>query len=93
MASTTSATTHVSLLWNNTKLHSLRASSQVTTELHCHHHSYSLQRSICQQISYTYMLPFENIPDDTVPVTAFLKELLKMANKERPLLILSLIHI
>merc|ERR1711971_1291534 len=30
---------------------------------------------------------FENIPDDTVPVTAFLKELLKMANKERPLLI------
>ena len=33
------------------------------------------------------MLPFENIPDDTVPVTAFLKELLKMANKERPLLI------
>ena len=51
------------------------------------------------------MLPFENVPDDTVPVTAFLKELLKMANKERPLLIfldsvdeltgsqLSLIHI
>jgi len=46
-----------------------------------------LLKSICQQISYTYMLPFENIPDDTVPVTAFLKELLKMANKERPLLI------
>ena len=51
------------------------------------HDTYFLARSICQQISYTYMLPFENIPDDTVPVTAFLKELLKMANKERPLLI------
>ena len=51
------------------------------------HDTFFLARSICQQISYTYMLPFENIPDDTVPVTAFLKELLKMANKERPLLI------
>ena len=33
------------------------------------------------------MLPFENIPDDTVPVTAYLKELLKLATRERPLLI------
>ena len=32
-----------------------------------------LLKSICQQISYTYMLPFEDIPEDTVPVTAFLK--------------------
>jgi hypothetical protein len=32
-----------------------------------------LLKSICQQISYFYMLPFEDIPDDTVPVTAFLK--------------------
>lgn len=32
-----------------------------------------LLKSICQQISYTFMLPFEDIPDDTVPVTAFLK--------------------
>ncbi len=32
-----------------------------------------LLKSICQQISYFYMLPFEAIPDDTVPVTAFLK--------------------
>jgi WD40 repeat protein len=46
-----------------------------------------LLKSICQQISYTYLLPFEKIPDDTVPVTAFLKELLKLASKERPLLI------
>ena len=33
------------------------------------------------------MLPFENIPDDTVPVTAYLKELLKLATLDRPLLI------
>jgi len=46
-----------------------------------------LLKSICQQISYTFMLPFEDIPEDTVPVTAFLKELLKLASKERPLLI------
>ena len=29
----------------------------------------------------------QNIPDDTVPVTAYLKELLKLATKNRPLLI------
>ena len=46
-----------------------------------------LLKSICQQISYTYMLPFEDIPEDTVPVTAFLKELLKLASKDRPLMI------
>ena len=33
------------------------------------------------------MLPFDDIPDDTVPVTAYLKELLNLATKERPLLI------
>ena len=33
------------------------------------------------------MLPFEDIPDDTVPVTAFLKELLNLATKERPFMI------
>ena len=33
------------------------------------------------------MLPFEDIPDDTVPVTAYLKELLKLATEDRPLLI------
>ena len=46
-----------------------------------------LLKSICQQISYTFMLPFEDIPDDTVPVTAFLKELLNLATKDRPFLI------
>jgi hypothetical protein len=46
-----------------------------------------LLRSICQQLSYTFLLPFEDIPDDTVPVTAFLKELLNLASAERPLLI------
>ena len=46
-----------------------------------------LLKSICQQISYTFMLPFEDIPDDTVPVTAFLKELLNLATKERPFMI------
>ena len=39
------------------------------------------------QICYTDMLPFEDIPEDTVPVTAYLKELLKLATKKRPLLI------
>ena len=33
------------------------------------------------------MLPFEDIPDDTVPVTAYLKELLRLATPARPLLI------
>ena len=33
------------------------------------------------------MLPFENIPEDTVPVIAYLKELLKLANKNKPLMI------
>ena len=33
------------------------------------------------------MLPFQDIPEDTVPVTAFLKELLKMATKEKPFII------
>ena len=46
-----------------------------------------LMKSICQQLSYTFLLPFQDIPDDTNPVTAFLKELLCLATKERPLLI------
>ena len=29
--------------------------------------------SICQQLSYTFMLPFEHIPNDIVPLTAHLK--------------------
>ncbi|CAB3365460.1 Hypothetical predicted protein [Cloeon dipterum] len=43
--------------------------------------------SICQQISYNYMLPFEDIPDDLVPLTAYFKYLLTMATKEMPLLL------
>lgn len=43
--------------------------------------------SICQQISYNFMLPFENIPDDIVPLTAHCKHLLTYANKQQPLLL------
>ena len=46
-----------------------------------------LLTSICQQLSYTYMLPFEDIPDDLVPLTAHLKELLNYATSEVPLVI------
>lgn len=41
--------------------------------------------SICQQISYNYMLPFENIPDDLVPLTAHFKQLLTHASPQQPL--------
>ncbi|XP_046671615.1 NACHT and WD repeat domain-containing protein 2 [Homalodisca vitripennis] len=43
--------------------------------------------SICQQISYNYMLPFEDIPDDLVPLTAHFKQLLTNASKEQPLIV------
>ncbi|XP_045465419.1 NACHT and WD repeat domain-containing protein 2 [Harmonia axyridis] len=43
--------------------------------------------SICQQISYNFMLPFEGIPDDLVPLTAHFKQLLTLATKEQPLLL------
>jgi hypothetical protein len=33
------------------------------------------------------MLPFEDIPEDTVAVTAYLKELLKRATPQSPLLV------
>ncbi|XP_055309195.1 NACHT and WD repeat domain-containing protein 2-like, partial [Sitodiplosis mosellana] len=41
--------------------------------------------SICQQISYNFMLPFENIPDDLVPLTAHFKHLLTYASSMQPL--------
>lgn len=41
--------------------------------------------SICQQISYNFMLPFENIPDDLVPLTAHFKQLLTYATPKQPL--------
>lgn len=40
--------------------------------------------SICQQISYNFMIPFDTIPDDIVPLTAHFKQLLTMATKEQP---------
>uniref|UniRef100_A0A6P7FQL4 NACHT and WD repeat domain-containing protein 2 n=1 Tax=Diabrotica virgifera virgifera TaxID=50390 RepID=A0A6P7FQL4_DIAVI len=43
--------------------------------------------SICQQISYNFMLPFDGIPDDLVPLTAHFKQLLTMATKMQPLLL------
>ncbi len=46
-----------------------------------------LLTSICQQLSYTFMLPFEDIPDDLVPLTAHMKELLNQATEDQPLLI------
>ncbi|XP_020292680.1 NACHT and WD repeat domain-containing protein 2 isoform X2 [Pseudomyrmex gracilis] len=43
--------------------------------------------SICQQISYNYGLSFEEIPDDLVPLTAYFKYLLTLANAEQPILL------
>lgn len=40
---------------------------------------------MCVQISYNYMLPFENIPDDLVPLTAHFKQLLTYASPNQPL--------
>ena len=42
---------------------------------------------MCQQLSYTFMLPFEDIPEDIVPLTAHMKELLNQATRDQPLLI------
>jgi hypothetical protein len=41
-----------------------------------------LLTSICQQLSYTFMLPFEDIPDDLVPLTAHMKELLNQGRHD-----------
>ena len=46
-----------------------------------------LLTSICQQLSYTFLLPFDDIPDDVVPLTAYLKELLNLGSESQPLLI------
>ena len=46
-----------------------------------------LLTSICQQLSYNYMVPFERIPDDLVPLTAHMKELLNKASISQPLII------
>lgn len=39
------------------------------------------------QISYNYMIPFDAIPDDLVPLTAYFKQLLALATREQPLLV------
>lgn len=51
-----------------------------------------LHRAFCNiyiffklQISYNFMLPFENIPDDLVPLTAHFKHLLTYASTMQPL--------
>lgn len=41
--------------------------------------------SMCQQISYNFMIPFDTIPDDLVPLTAHFKQLLTYASKSQPL--------
>ncbi|XP_026300938.1 NACHT and WD repeat domain-containing protein 2 isoform X2 [Apis mellifera] len=43
--------------------------------------------SICQQICYNFMLPFDEIPDDLVPLTAYFKHLLTLATTEQPILL------
>ncbi|XP_015115878.1 NACHT and WD repeat domain-containing protein 2 [Diachasma alloeum] len=43
--------------------------------------------SICQQISYNFMLPFDEIPDDLVPLTAHFKHLLTLATAYQPILL------
>lgn len=43
---------------------------------------------ICSpQISYNFMLPFEDIPLDLVPLTAHFKHLLTYASQQQPLLL------
>ncbi|UYV69119.1 NWD2 [Cordylochernes scorpioides] len=41
--------------------------------------------SICHQITYNYCLPLTEIPDDLIPLSAYLKRLLTTATKEQPL--------
>ncbi|XP_054714444.1 NACHT and WD repeat domain-containing protein 2-like [Uloborus diversus] len=40
--------------------------------------------SICYQIMYNYMMPWEGIPDDLIPLIAFTKRLLTKITKEQP---------
>ncbi|XP_073979529.1 NACHT and WD repeat domain-containing protein 2 isoform X2 [Rhodnius prolixus] len=42
--------------------------------------------SICQQISYNLMQPFDDIPDDIVPLTAHFKNLLTYATTSQPMI-------
>ncbi|UYV61467.1 NWD2 [Cordylochernes scorpioides] len=44
-------------------------------------------KSLCYQISYNYCLPADDLPEDLVPLVAFLKKLLTQATEEQPLCI------
>ena len=46
-----------------------------------------LLTSICQQLSYCFMLQFENIPIDLVPLTAYMKDLLNRATQAQPIVV------
>ena len=46
-----------------------------------------LLTSICQQLSYNFMLPFEAIPDAMEPLIAHMKKLLQKASQAKPLII------
>lgn len=54
-----------------------------------HHISFQNSKDkICYpQISYNFMLPFEDIPLDLVPLTAHFKHLLTYASQQQPLLL------
>lgn len=43
--------------------------------------------SVCQQIMYNYMMPWEGIPDDLIPLIAFTKRLLTKITAEQALFI------
>lgn len=43
--------------------------------------------SVCQQIMYNYMMPWEGIPDDLIPLIAFTKRLLTKITREQALYI------
>ena len=46
-----------------------------------------LLTSICQQLSYCFILQFENIPTDLVPLTAYMKDLLNRATQNQPIVV------
>ena len=85
MAGPCQALAHDQILWHHPKLHGSWPPAQVDLYFYDKITTFlvfvylgqdlyqNVSRSICMQICYTDMLPFEDIPDDTVPVTAYLK--------------------
>ncbi|RWS00523.1 NACHT and WD repeat domain-containing protein 2-like protein, partial [Leptotrombidium deliense] len=47
-----------------------------------------LMKSICQQISYNFMISMDNIPDDLIRLSFYFKQLLLNASKEQPVFII-----